>query len=80
MADLERIASVIADSGVKKEKVASVLGISPGSLYNKLNGRTDFTVGEANTFCDFFGITEERERLFFAPKVEENINTKAVEE
>lgn len=75
MVDLNRIEKVIADSGVKKEQVAVALGISLGSLYNKLQGKTDFTVTEANAFCEFFQIADiDRKPLFFADKVDTEAN------
>lgn len=72
MVDLKRVSDIIADSGLKKEKVASTLGIAPSTLFNKLTGKTDFTVEEATKFCELFGISEqaERARIFFTQEVD----------
>ena len=37
-------------------EVATALNISLASLYNKMHGRSDFTLAEALVLCDKYGI------------------------
>lgn len=58
----------IETSGLKRSFIAKELGITRGSLYNKLNGISDFNLTEVVTLCRVLSITDssEKERIFFA--------------
>ena len=64
--DNEKLKKFIADSGFKRSHLADKLGISSASLWNKLNGKTDFTVTESMALKELLGMTEsEYMSLFF---------------
>lgn len=56
---------VINDSGRKLESIASVIGIDRASLYNKLNGITEFKVSEINSLCDTLHLDAKTKMLIF---------------
>ena len=59
----------INNSGYKKGYIAEMLGISRTSLHNKIAGKTDFKMSEANALCDLLNIPNESIRtVFFVPK------------
>lgn len=62
----------IDESGLKLQFIADRLGISRFALYQKLENQTEFRVSEVATLCKLLGIKTmtERERIFFADKVE----------
>ncbi|HIR53069.1 MAG TPA: helix-turn-helix transcriptional regulator [Candidatus Onthovicinus excrementipullorum] len=41
-------------SGCTVEKLAEILGLSPGSVSMKLNGKREFTLSEIERIADFF--------------------------
>lgn len=49
MVDTESLSTRIKKSGKSKEEICAIMGISIGSLNNKLAGRTSFTVPEAKS-------------------------------
>ena len=42
---------IIEDRGIKYQYLAKELGISRESLYNKVNGKTEFTAGEIRSIA-----------------------------
>lgn len=59
MAIGEKIAIIIDNSGVSRVNVARRLGITSKSLYNKLEGKTDFKAEEIITVAEMFRLTRE---------------------
>ena len=55
----------IWDRNLKMSHVARVLGISSSTLHNKLNGKTDFKVSEADTFAALLELTPPQRDLCF---------------
>ena len=49
----------------EEEYQAKVLGISTSTLKNKLSGRTDFKVSEADTLSSLLGLTPAQRDLCF---------------
>ena len=58
----------IADSGIKKGKIASALGITRTALWQKTNNKRDFKASEIKMLCDMLGVDslQEKEQIFFA--------------
>ena len=57
MTDGAQITYYIWNRDLKLSHVAKVLGISTSTLKNKLSGRTDFKVSEADTLSSLLGLT-----------------------
>lgn len=67
MTDREAFMDVVKASGLKFYEVASLLSMSPQSLYNKLGNTTEFTQLEMSTFREKLKVDPETfERIFFA--------------
>lgn len=68
MTNVALLKEIVAKSGLKSSFIAESIGISRGSWYNKLNGRTKFTAEEIKRLCDTLHITSlrEREEIFFS--------------
>lgn len=60
----------IKESGIKKSKLAEMLGISKQSLSNKLHGRVDFSANEALIICKALNIDINDFEYFFAQELE----------
>lgn len=73
MTNTAMLKSLINESGYKREHVAKRLGISRFALYQKVNGRSDFTATEIQNLCEVLGIQKlsDKERIFFAKEVDE---------
>lgn len=58
----------IKESGLKREYLASKLGITRQAFLNKVNRKTDFTAREIKILCKELNITKltEKEEIFFA--------------
>ena len=73
MVDTNNLNKRIKESGIKKESISSYLGISIGSLNNKLAKRTEFTLPEAKALQKILGLTnDEAITVFFAETVSKN--------
>lgn len=70
MANLEKLKKRIDDSGLKRDFIADFLGIDRASLYNKLQGKTEFVVSEAGALKEILNLSEkEASSIFFSNKV-----------
>lgn len=70
MTDNQKLQEYIEETGIKKEHIALMMGISPNALRMKLNGQSDFKVREADRLSHLLGLTrEERDECFFAPEM-----------
>lgn len=69
--------STIDNSGLKIVYIAEQLGLSPQGLYNKLNGKTDFTASEIAMLKKILSLSEEEAwAIFFEPEVTEKSTRK----
>lgn len=60
----------IKQMGIKKSTIADNLGISIGTLYNKLDGKTQFYAGEAIKLSRMLQIDVREFSNFFAQELE----------
>ena len=62
----------IKNSGLKRSKLASYLGITLAGLKKKTTGQREFKASEIQILCNLLGIesADENDRIFFALKVE----------
>lgn len=68
MVDTIRLRTHIEERGIKLGYIAYAMGVSCGTLRNKLNSETDFKVSEAEKLAALLNLTqEERDACFFAP-------------
>ena len=68
--DNKQVNLLIEKSGLKRSWIADKLGISYQSLWNKLNGKTDFTVTESAKLKEILHLDEQEYiALFFTPDV-----------
>lgn len=76
MTDRDEFLKVVRAHGVKQYEVASLLGMSPQSLYNKLGNITEFTQAELLAFKSNFPDVdvETFNKIFFAEKLACEVN------
>lgn len=66
MADMELVSKYIRHSGYKLQYVAKALDISSSALHQKLSGKTQFKLSEAEKLSEMLGMTmAERDACFF---------------
>ena len=66
MANRKRLAEIIQSKGLKLEFVAKSIGISVGSMSNKMNGKTDFKLPEVQKLMELLGLSiAEAYDIFF---------------
>lgn len=70
--NFEELERLIRESGKTKTFIAAKLGISQQALYNKLNGKSDFTRNEVEILCNELHISslEQKENVFFNNNVD----------
>jgi hypothetical protein len=69
--DTVKLLELINKSGLKLGYIASQMGISRFTLYNKIQNRTEFRVSEIIKMCELLCIDyDSREQVFFAHKVD----------
>ena len=56
--DLPTLKSYIEHSGYKTTYIAQFMGISRPSLFNKMHGRTDFTIMEVYKLSQLLGLSD----------------------
>lgn len=68
MTNTDRLELRIQQSGLKKNYIAQVLGITQKTLANKIANRCEFKASEIDALCKLLGITDpvEKEAIFFA--------------
>ena len=66
--NLELLKKKIEDSGLKQIHISEQLGIDRGSLYNKLNGKSEFTMTEIVNLCRVLNIDDKEKIQIFFPK------------
>ena len=71
MVDTKLLDEKIEKSGYKKKAIAKILGITPASLKNKIDNKTEFNVSEYLKMEEILDLTlEESRRIFLIQKVE----------
>ena len=55
--NMKLLKKIIDSKGIKYQYLAGKLGISRESLYNKLNGKTEFTAGEIRNMADALSLS-----------------------
>lgn len=76
MTDEKLLNEAIKASGLKKEYIASALGVTIQSLRNKISGRTEFTAPEVSELANILNLNAKSvDRIFFKSRVfgKENI-------
>ena len=71
MVDINKLKVAIDESGMTVTAICSKAGILRATLYNKLNGRGEFTASEIEKISDAMRLSVgQRNSIFFANKVE----------
>ena len=65
MVDKKELEEAIKNSGKKRNYLAEKLNISSTSLYNKLNGITEFTAREMFVLSDELDLSEQDSKKIF---------------
>ena len=61
-----KLDSAIYESGLKLEAVANKMGINRVSLWNKIQGRTEFKASEITSLAKILNLSaEQRDDIFF---------------
>ena len=77
MTDLNLLKQKFDESGMTMVAIAEKTGIKRETLYNRFNGIGEFTVSEIMAIVSVFRLTKaERDRIFFATKVESDATEK----
>ena len=67
MTDLRDRNRLIDESGLKKQKIASELGLTMQGLLNKLKGERPFQLAEIKPLCEVLHLTnEQRDNIFLS--------------
>ena len=74
MVKADRIENKIKELNLRKEPVASALGISLTSLNNKLHGRTSFTVQEVRDLAVILHFSQREVLEIFFSTSSQNVN------
>lgn len=71
MVNTVALKDAINESGIKHTAIAEKAGVTRYTLYNKLNGSSDFTAREIKSIADTLHLTrDEVDRIFFAEESE----------
>ncbi len=78
MTDTIRLRELIDSKGLKLKWIAEQMDLTPYGLAKKISNENEFRASEIQKLCDLLGVsdTDEKERLFFAQKVELNSTKK----
>lgn len=68
----------IEKSGYKKKAIAKILGITPASLKNKIDNKTEFNVSEYLKMEEILDLTLEESRMIFLIQKVERDSTEVV--
>ena len=78
MVKADKITERMKELKLRKEQVSTALGISLGSLNNKLSGRTAFTVQEARDLAEILHFSKEEMLDVFFSMSSQNVNIRKV--
>jgi len=66
MTDTKKLSEVIQSKGLKLEFIAKSIGISVGSMSNKMNGKTNFKLPEVQKLKELLNLSaKEAYEIFF---------------
>lgn len=69
MTDIDLLKEKIKDSGLKIVFIAEKTGILRETLYNRLNGKGEFTASEIVALSDVLRLNKaDRDKIFLSPK------------
>lgn len=69
MTDIELLKEKIKDSGMKITSIAEKTGMLRETLYNRLNGKGEFTASEIISLSDVLRLSKtDRDKIFLSPK------------
>ncbi|MBN2796210.1 MAG: helix-turn-helix transcriptional regulator [Clostridia bacterium] len=54
-----KLKALLVERGIKQKEIADVLEITLSTFNNKLNGVSDFDLGEVRKLCNYLSITSE---------------------
>ena len=57
--DKLRFKGYMAQHKISQKDVAKLLGVTPQSAYNKVNGREPFTLSQVKTICETYNISAD---------------------
>lgn len=57
----------MAEAGYTQQKLAQAIGVVPQTLSRKLQGKRQFTVGEALAICEVLHINQDQRSAIFLP-------------
>lgn len=70
MLDKKRLRDKMTENCYSMDKLSSILGINPATLYRKMMGSSDFTRNEIQLLRGVLALTnEDTELIFFAPEL-----------
>ena len=70
MTDKEMLLDKIKDSGMTMKAIAEKSGMKRANIYNKLNGRGEFTASEIVALSEVLRLTKpERDKIFLTTNV-----------
>lgn len=72
MTDTAKLNNIIKDSGLKKQKIAEIIGITPNSLSRKIKNLTEFKGSEIQTLSTLLKVNtiQQISEVFFTQKSE----------
>lgn len=77
MVNIEMLKTKIEDSGMTMVAISKKTGILRETLYNRLSGKTEFSVSEAVSIAKVLHLSKvERDVIFFGSEVELNETNK----
>ena len=75
MIDVKALNQIIEERGIKKKKLASMLGIHPNALTRKLKGEVDFKASEIVILRDILRLSDADVKRIFLLSWVNNIHT-----
>jgi transcriptional regulator with XRE-family HTH domain len=54
-----KLKALLVERGIKQKEIAELLGITLSTFNNKLNGVSDFDMGEVRTMCKYLNIKSD---------------------
>lgn len=62
----DKLQQIIEASGVTMTALADKMGVSRTTIYNKVNGASEFSISEIAKFCSVLRLSDaERDAIFF---------------
>ena len=69
--DNRALKASIIRNGMTQEQLAEMIGLTPNSISRKINGKNEFTLGEAQKITEALSLSsKEVSSIFFAKRVD----------